>query len=223
MTYREGVTPSRFTDRREAGRLLGAHLLGLHDWPETVVLGLPRGGVPVAAQVARALSAPLDVFVVRKLGMPGHAELALGAIASGGVRVLNQDLLARLQVSERDIAQVEAGERAELQRRESLYRRGRPPLDLAGKTAVLVDDGTATGATMRAAARAVRLLKPARVVIALPVAPPDTAQELEAEADEVVCLLTPPFFYAVGQFYADFKQTSDAEVQAWLAPQDGLT
>lgn len=201
-----------FLSRQDAGRQLAARLLELGSWPQTTVLGLPRGGVPVAAEVARALGAPLDVFLVRKLGVPGYEEIALGAMASGGARVFNEDLLARLRLSERTLAELEAREGAELARREGLYRAGRPPLQLAGRTALLVDDGTATGATMRVAAQAVRALHPARVVIALPVAPPDTAAALRAEADEVVCLLTPPHFRAVGQFYVDFRQTEDDEV-----------
>ena len=211
----------RFLSRQDAGRQLAARLLELGEWPRTTVLGLPRGGVPVAAEVARALRTPLDVLLVRKLGVPGYEEVALGAIASGGTRVLNEDLLARLDLSERVLAELEAREGAELARREELYRAGRPPLQLAGRTALLVDDGTATGATMRVAARAVRDLQPARVVIALPVAPPDTAEELRAEADEVVCFLTPPQFRAVGQFYADFRQTEDAEVLALLGVGQG--
>lgn len=205
-----------FQNRQDAGRQLAAHLNGLHSWPHTTVLGLPRGGVPVAAEVARALNAPLDVFVVRKLGLPGYPEVAMGAIASGGVRVLNDDLVRRAGISAQAIAAATAREGAELARRETAYRAGRPPLELAGRAALLIDDGVATGATLRAALRAVRALLPVRVVVAVPVAPPEACRELEALADEVICLLTPPDFHAVGQFYRDFGQTTDAEVRACL-------
>lgn len=215
-----------FHNRQDAGQQLGAHLAGLHPWPDTVVLGLARGGVPVAAEVARALGAPLDVFVVRKLGLPGYAEVAMGAIASGGVRVLNDELVQRLGVSAGVIAAAEAREGAELARRETVYRAGRAPLPLAGRTALLIDDGVATGFSLRAALRAVRALGPTemvpvRVAVAVPVAPPDTCRELRALADEVTCLRTPPDFHAVGQFYRDFAQTTDAEVRACLDRADG--
>ncbi|QLG09676.1 phosphoribosyltransferase [Deinococcus sp. D7000] len=215
------MTQAPFHNRQDAGRQLGAHLIGLHPWPDTVVLGLPRGGVPVAAGVARALGAPLDIFVVRKLGLPGHAEVAMGAIAPGGVRVLNDELVRGLGVSAGAIAAAEAREAAELARREAVYRAGRAPLGLAGQTALLIDDGVATGFTLRAALQAVRALlppplAPARVAVAVPVAPPETCRELEALADEVICLHTPPGFSAVGQFYRDFAQTTDAEVRACL-------
>lgn len=215
-----------FHNRQDAGRQLGAHLAGLHSWPDTVVLGLARGGVPVAAEVARALGVPLDVFVVRKLGLPGYAEVAMGAIASGGVRVLNDELVQRLGVSAGVIAAAEAREGAELARRETVYRAGRAPLPLAGRTALLIDDGVATGFSLRAALWAVRALGPTemvptRVAVAVPVAPPDTCRELRALADEVICLRTPPDFHAVGQFYRDFAQTTDAEVRACLDRADG--
>lgn len=205
-----------FHNREDAGRQLGVHLSGLHAWPHSVVLGLPRGGVPVAAGVARALNAPLDVFVVRKLGLPGHSEVAMGAIASGGVRVLNDALVRRMGVSAQAMADAEAREQAELTRRETLYRAGRPSLTLAGRTALIIDDGVATGFTLRAALVAVRALSPAHVAAAVPVAPPDICRELQELADEVICLWTPPHFHAVGQFYRDFAQTTDAEVRACL-------
>lgn len=206
-------SPQRhFLDRRDAGQRLAARLLELRAWPETTVLALPRGGVPVAYEVARALQAPLDVFLVRKLGLPGYEEVAMGAIASGGVRVLNDDLVRRAGVTPGTIAQVEEREQRELTRREVAYREGRVPAPITGRTALLIDDGVATGATLRAALQALRLLSPARAVVAVPVAPPG----LRLDADEVVCLLTPPDFMAVGQFYADFGQTSDEEVRELL-------
>ncbi|KEF33734.1 phosphoribosyl transferase [Deinococcus sp. RL] len=209
-----------FQHRRDAGEQLAARLRERGPWPDSTVLALPRGGVPVGAEVARALGAPLDVFVVRKLGLPGYEEVAMGAVASGGVRVLNEDLLRRAGVSPNALAAAEARERAELARREQLYRGGRPPVPLAGRTAVVVDDGVATGATMRAGLEALRALGPARIVVAVPVAPPGTARALAALADELVCLLTPPDFMAVGQFYGDFTQTTDEEVRALLAGAD---
>lgn len=210
------MAQDRFLDRQDAGRQLAARLLERHGWPDTTVLALPRGGVPVAYEVAYALRAPLDVFLVRKLGLPGHEEVAMGAIASGGVRVLNDDLVRRAGVSERTIAAVEAREQAELARREQVYREGRTPAPVEGRTVLLIDDGVATGATLRAGLQALRSLSPARVVVAVPVAPPEARRMLEAQADEVVCLLTPHDFMAVGQFYADFHQTTDDEVRELL-------
>ncbi|WP_216318077.1 phosphoribosyltransferase [Deinococcus aestuarii] len=210
------MTHNRFLDRRDAGRRLAGHLLALGAWPEATVLALPRGGVPVASEVARSLHAPLDVFLVRKLGLPGYEEVAMGAVASGGVRVLNEDLLRRAGVSPQALEAVERRERAELERRERAYREGRTPAPVAGRTALLIDDGLATGATMRAALLALRPLGPARVVVAVPVAPPGVCRALEVEAGEVVCLLTPPHFGAVGQFYDDFRQTTDDEVRELL-------
>lgn len=201
-----------FLDRRDAGQRLAVRLLKLHSWPETTVLALPRGGVPVAYEIALALQAPLDVFLVRKLGLPGDEEVAMGAIASGGVRVLNEDVVRRSGVTAEAIAEVERREQAELVRRELAYREGRVPAPIQGRTVLLIDDGVATGATLRAALLALRPLSPARVVVAVPVAPPDLA----LEADEVVCLLTPANFMAVGQFYADFGQTTDEEVRELL-------
>lgn len=199
-----------FHDRQDAGQQLGDHLRRLHPWPDTVVLGLPRGGVPVAAEVARALTAPLDVFMVRKLGLPFQPEVAMGAVASGGVEWLNRDLLARLPLPPGAVEDVRRHELRELARRDARYRAGRPPLTLTGRTALLVDDGLATGATMHAALRA------ARVVVAVPVAPPDTGEALQPLADEVICLHTPPGFRAVGQYYRAFPQTTDEEVLAAL-------
>lgn len=205
-----------FKDRKQAGELLAERLvsLGYDRQPNLLVFGLPRGGVPVAFQVARRLKAPLDVWVVRKLGTPGHEELAMGAIASGGGRVLNPGVM------EHDtLAAVEAQQLAELQRRERLYRGNQPFPDLKGKTVLLVDDGLATGATMKAAIAAARQKQPARLVVAVPVAPPDTLAEIQALVDEVVCLETPAFFQAVGLWYEDFPQTSDEEVLALLHMQ----
>ena len=203
----------RFRDRAHAGRLLAERLRGFAGRP-TIVLALPRGGVPVGFEVARRLDAPLDVFVVRKLGVPGHEELAMGAIATGGVRLLNDDVIA--EVSARDIDAVTARERQELARRERAYRGDRPPPDVHGRTTILVDDGLATGATMRAAAAGVRRLEAARVVVAVPAAAAETCELLAGEADEVVCLTTPEPFYAVGLWYEDFSETSDDEVRRLL-------
>lgn len=207
-----------FKDRNQAGALLAERLvaLGYDRQPNLWVFGLPRGGVPVAFQVARRLGAPLDVWVARKLGTPGHEELAMGAIASGGGRVLNQEIVDSLQVSADTLAAVEQQQQAELQRREQLYRGNRPFPDLKGKTVLLVDDGLATGATMKAAIAAARQHHPARLVVAVPVAPPDTVAEIQALVDEVVCLETPAFFQAVGLWYEHFPQTSDEEVLALL-------
>lgn len=208
---------TRFRDRRDAGRVLAQALGQYRGRPDTVVLGLPRGGVPVAFEVARALGAPLDVFVVRKLGYPGHEEYAMGAIASGGVRVLNPDLAGQVQLFAAALEQVTAREAVELERREQLVRGTRKPLDLRGRTVILVDDGLATGSTMRAAVRALRLLGPARVVVGVPVACPDTCRELAREVDEIVCATAPQPFSSVGRGYRDFEQTTDEEVQELLA------
>jgi predicted phosphoribosyltransferase len=210
------MEPQRFTDRYEAGREL-ARLLGHYAHrPDVWVLGLPRGGVPVAYEVARALGAPLDVLVVRKLGVPGHEELAMGAIAPGGVRVLNQGLLEQLGIEPRELERVERRERAELERRQQAYRGPRPFPDLRGKSVILVDDGLATGASMRAAVLALRAMNPARIVVAVPVAPPDTCEALLEVADEVKALRQPEPFRAVGLWYEHFPQTSDEEVQELL-------
>ena len=195
--------------------MLGERLAGLAGQPDLLVLGLPRGGVPVAWEVARRLGAPLDVFVVRKLGFPGHEELAMGAIASGGVRVLNPEVIA-YGVSRAQIEQVTEKERRELERREQLFRGDRPPMRVADRTVVLVDDGLATGSTMRAAVRALRQERAGRIIVAVPVAAPSVCAEMKAEADEVVCAATPEPFRAVGLWYDDFVQTSDAEVRELL-------
>jgi putative phosphoribosyl transferase len=211
----------RFRDRREAGRLLAAQLSAYASRPDVLVLALPRGGVPVAAEVVRALGAPLDVFVVRKLGVPGHEEFALGAIATGGVRVLNDDVVQALRIPDRVIDAVAAKEQEELARRERLYRGDRPPLDVRGRTVILVDDGLATGATMHAAIKALRQQQPARIVVAVPTASPETCDELKREVDEVICATTPDPFYAVGLWYEDFSQTTDEEVRELLARGTG--
>jgi putative phosphoribosyl transferase len=206
----------RFRDRAEAGRALAGALSHYAGRDDVVVLALPRGGVPVAYEVAKALGAPLDVFLVRKLGVPGHEELAMGAIASGGVLVLDEGVLRWLGISEEQIQETLARELDELRRREAAYRDGRPLPDLKGKTVILVDDGLATGASMQAAARAVRRYDPARIVIAVPVASRATCDQFRDDVDEVVCAVTPEPFYAVGNWYADFSQTSDEEVRELL-------
>jgi predicted phosphoribosyltransferase len=205
-----------FRDRTEAGDVLAGQLGHYAGREDVLVLALPRGGVPVAARVARALGAPLDVFVVRKLGVPGHEELAMGAIASGGVRVVNEQVVGRLGLGEADLARVAEAEGRELARRERSYRQGRAPADLTGRVVILVDDGLATGSTMRAAVAAARRLGPARVVVAVPTAPVSTCQRLREEADEAVCATTPRPFRAVGYSYRSFPQTSDEEVRALL-------
>jgi putative phosphoribosyl transferase len=206
----------RFRDRREAGRLLAERLSAYAGRDDVIVLALPRGGVPVGYEVARRLGAPLDVFVVRKLGVPGYEELALGAVASGGVRVLNEEVVAELGLSEREIERIAERELAEVERRERAYRGDRPPLALRGKVAILVDDGLATGATMRAAALAARRLGPKGVVVAVPVAADQTCDEFRGDVDEVVCAFTPAPFFAVGLWYENFEQTSDEEVRELL-------
>ena len=212
----------RFADRVDAGRRLAAALDHLRA-DDVVVLGLPRGGVPVAAEVAAALGAPLDVIVVRKLGTPGHEELGMGAIGEGAVRVLNDEIVRSVGVSAEQLAAVETAERAELERRARRFRGDRPRLDLAGKTAVVVDDGIATGSTAIAALQVVRVLGASRVVLATPVAPHGIERRVAPFADELVVLDTPRWFSAVGQFYDDFDQTSDAEVIACLAGRRGPT
>lgn len=208
---------SPFQDRDEAGQRLARALRDHAHDPGLLVLALPRGGVPVALPVALALHAPLDVFIVRKLGVPGDEELAMGAIASGGVRVLNEEVVASYGLPASAIESATRRETAELARREALYRVGRPSLDATDRTVILVDDGVATGSTMFAAIEALRTMGPRRIVVAVPVAPPSTLQELEARADEVVCLEAHEPFIAIGRFYADFDQTSDAEVRSGLA------
>jgi len=206
-----------FRDRPDAGRELASKLMRYANCDDVVVLALPRGGVPVGYEVARALNAPLDVFVVRKLGVPGHEELAMGAIASGGVRILNDSVLSQLSISEKEIDEASAREEEELRRREQAYRDGRPPLDLEGKIVILVDDGLATGSTMRAAVQALRRHNPGWIVVAVPVGALETCRELKEEADDMACAATPNPFYAVGMWYDDFTQTSDDEVCELLA------
>jgi predicted phosphoribosyltransferase len=206
----------RFRDRREAGRLLARQLAAYAERPDVIVLALPRGGVPVAYEVAKALRAPLDVFLVRKLGVPGHEEYAMGAIASGGVRVLNEEAVRTLGIPPSAIEAAARREQQELERRSRAYRGERPPPDVHGRTVILVDDGLATGATMQAAILALRRLEPARIVVAVPTAAPDTCDEMRKSADDVVCAITPEPFYAVGLWYEDFSQTSDEEVRALL-------
>lgn len=201
-----------FRDRVEAGRFLAAKLKRFSNRSNAIVLALPRGGVPVAYQVATALDLPLDIFIVRKLGVPGHEELAMGAIASGGIRVSNEDIVQSLRIPESVIGTVAEMESHELERREKFYRQGAHPLDVKNKTVILVDDGLATGATMRAAARALRQKGVKEIVVAVPVAAPSTCKEFESEVDHVICGVTPEPFYGVGSWYRDFSQTSDDEV-----------
>jgi predicted phosphoribosyltransferase len=210
------VSTARFRDRVEAGRQLAARLASYADDPSVLVLALPRGGVPVGYEVARALRAPLDVFLVHKLGVPGHEELAMGAIASGGVRVLNPDVVEMLRIPPSVIEAVTAEEEQELARREREYRDDRPLPAVRGRTVILIDDGLATGSTMRAAAEALRSEGVGRLVVAVPVAPAETRDALAREVDEIVCLATPEPFFGVGMWYEDFSQTSDAEVRALL-------
>ena len=205
-----------FKDRREAGRILATRLSAYAGRGDVSVLGLPRGGVPVAAEVARALRASLDVFVVRKVGAPQQPELALGAIASGDVQVVNWYAVDALHITQETFSEIVARERAEIARRELAYRDGKPLPSLNGKTVILVDDGLATGATMLAAVQALRQLGPARIVVAVPVAAADTCAELKREVDEVVCAATPEPFYGVGMWYQDFTQTNDEEVRQLL-------
>jgi putative phosphoribosyl transferase len=208
--------PHRFRDRIEAGQRLAAELRTYVDDPDVRVLALPRGGVPVAFEVARALHAPLDVFLVRKLGLPQQPELAMGAIASGGTTVLDERLIRRAGVTAAELHAVEAQERRELERRERRYRGDRAPPDIAGRTVILVDDGLATGASMRAAVQAVRLHHPKRVVVAVPVAAAEACEAFRDVSDETVCALTPEPFHAVGLWYVDFSQTTDEEVHELL-------
>jgi putative phosphoribosyl transferase len=205
-----------FADRRQAGAALAAQLKEYQGKPDVVVVALPRGGVPVAFEVARALGAPLDIFVVRKLGLPGHRELAMGAIASGGVRILNEDVVQGFEIPPRAIDEVAHEEQRELERREREYRGDHPAVGLGGKTVILIDDGLATGSTMRAAVEAVRAHHPARVVVAVPVGARETCQEFADVADAVVCARTPRAFWAVGRWYRDFSETTDEEVKALL-------
>ena len=205
-----------FRDRVEAGELLAAKLAAYRDRDDVIVLALPRGGVPVAREVARTLGVPFDVYVVRKLGVPGHEELAMGAIATGGVRQVNRDVVEALGIPGNVIDAVAERELRELERREQAYRGNRAPMTITNKTVILVDDGLATGSTMRAAVMAVRQQQPARVVVAVPVGAPSTCADLAAEADDVVCVRTPDPFVAVGLWYRDFTPTTDYEVCALL-------
>jgi putative phosphoribosyl transferase len=208
--------PPLFTNRSDAGRRLAAALSSYAGRADVLVLALPRGGVPVAFEVARALSVPLDIFVVRKLAVPGHEEFAMGAIASGGIRLMDDALVRQLGISEREIEDVARAEQRELERRERQYRGDRPLPDVAGRTAILVDDGLATGASMRVAVAALRREHPARIVVGVPIAPAETCEALREEADTVVCALTPEPFAAVGLWYEDFEQTTDDEVHSLL-------
>ena len=210
------VSLQPFRDRVEAGEVLAESLARYRDRDDVIVLALPRGGVPVAAEIARRLHVPIDVFVVRKLGVPGHEELAMGAIATGGVRLLNDEVVEPLGIPAHVIDSVARSEQIELERREQLYRGPRGPIGLAGKTAILVDDGLATGSTMRAAVMAVRQQQPAHVIVAVPVGAPQTCDLLARDADEVVCVRMPDPFVAVGLWYRDFTPTSDQQVRALL-------
>jgi putative phosphoribosyl transferase len=205
-----------FKDRTDAGRKLAARLKRYADRADVLVLALPRGGVPVAYEVAEALKAPLDIFLVRKLGVPGYEELAMGAIASGGVRVINKDVVRQLNIPGEVIDAVAADEQQELARRERAYRDNRPPPNAKGRIAILIDDGLATGSTMRAAAAALRKQGPARIVVAVPVSSPETCDEFRSEVDEIVCAVTPEPFRGVGLWYEDFSQTTDEEVRELL-------
>lgn len=202
------MSPKLFHDRREAGRLLATKLAHYANRPDVIVLALPRGGVPVAHEVAQALGAPMDVFLVRKLGTPGHEELAMGAVASGGVRVLNKELVHGLGIPNYVMEAVTAREQEELARRERVYRGDRPPPDVRGRTVILVDDGLATGASMHAAIAALRQLEPARIVVAVPTASPETCEAFRAEVDDIICAITPDPFRAVGLWYEDFSQSA---------------
>ena len=211
----ETVLPG-FKGRQEAGRLLASFLLGMVDEEEAIILALPRGGVPVAAEISKVLGKPFDVLIVRKLGVPGHEEFAMGAIAAGGVRVLDENIVSQLGLSRSEVDSVIQRETRELERREHLYRGTLDRPDVAGRTVIVVDDGVATGSTMSAAIRLLRGRQVERIIVAVPVAPRDTVERLREEADEVVVALEPEPFGAVGQWYEDFSQTSDDEVQALL-------
>ena len=205
-----------FRDRTDAGKILAGHLGQYANRRDVVVLALPRGGVPVAFEVAEKLNAPLDVIIVQKLGTPGQEELTMGAIASGNVKILNHYVIEHLGISQAQIASAVAREQKELQRRERFYRGDRPPIDVSGRIVILIDDGLATGSSMRAAAAAIRQRQPSQLVLAVPVASESTCAELKKEVDEVVCAVTPMAFYAVGQWYQEFSQTTDQEVRELL-------
>ena len=206
----------RYSNRSEAARLLAQALQPYAGGSDMLILGLPRGGVPVAYEVAQTLKAPLDLMLVRKLGVPGHEELAMGAIATGGIRVLNAEVIERLGISDTEVERIAAREQQELQRRDRVYRGHRPPPDMEGRCVILVDDGLATGATMRSAIAAVRQQKPARLVVAVPVAPLHTVARLREEADEVVCPATPEPFFSIGRWYEDFAPVTDEDVRVLL-------
>jgi predicted phosphoribosyltransferase len=212
----EWCTEMVFQDRRDAGRILAQAIEMSRDWVDAIVLGLPRGGVPVAYEVARVLNLPLDIFIVRKLGVPGQEELAMGAIASGGTVVINQSVVHELGITDEVIEAVAERERLEIERRERAYRDGRPPARIEGRTVVLIDDGLATGASMLAAARALRP-RAHQVIVAVPVAAGPTCNQLRGEVDQIICTATPQPFFAVGRFYRDFEQTTDEEVRTLLA------
>ena len=205
-----------YADRRQAGKQLASQLAGYANRSDVLVLALPRGGVPVAFEVARALRASLDVFLVRKLGVPGQEELAMGAIATGGVRVLNEEVTGRIDIPSSTIDEVASREEQELKRRERLYRGDRPAPNVQGRTVILIDDGLATGSTMRAAVTALRKMQPSEIIVAVPVAAAETCADLRSEVDEVICGATPEPFMAVGAWYSDFEQTSDREVRELL-------
>ena len=206
-----------FRDRTDAGRRLASQLAGYANRPDVVVLALPHGGVPVAFEIARALNAPLDVFVVRKLGVPAYREYAMGAVAGGGAQSIDNDVVRRLGIPSSVISDVAAVELRELERQERLYRRDRSPLSISGETVIVVDDGMATGSSMRAAVAGLRMREPARIVVAVPVAPANVCDELRPEVDEIVCLSESKWFVAVGQWYENFRHVSDQEVQCLLA------
>jgi len=205
-----------FHDRAHAGRLLAKKLASYANREDVLVLGIPRGGVPVASEVARALHAPLDVLLVRKLGTPGQRELAMGAIASGGIRILNQQLIAELGISEEQLAETIAAQESELQRREQLYRGVRPGISVQGKITILVDDGIATGSSMLAAIDALRMLQPKAIVVAVPVAPSRGVEQIQNVVDKFICLLEPHWFLGIGEFYENFSPTEDSDVRGLL-------
>jgi putative phosphoribosyl transferase len=207
---------ARFRDRRDAGRILAQELLAYAGRSDVTVLALPRGGVPVAYEVALALNAPLDIFIVRKLGVPGHEELAIGAIATGGIQVLNEEIIFTLGIDRKLINMVSQRELSELKRREHSYRGDRPAPEVRDRNVILVDDGLATGASMRAAVAGLRTKRPARIVVAVPIAAPETCEAFASEVDEIICAITPEPFYGVGRWYEDFSQTTDQEVRTLL-------
>ncbi len=211
-----------FLDRADAGQKLAKQLSVYANRDDVVVLGVPRGGVPVAFEVAQALKAPLDIMLVRKLGTPGQQELAMGAIASGGVRILNEEVIRELGINQEQIEAATVAQQAELERREQLFRSGRPGVSVQGKTAILIDDGIATGSSMLAAIDALRALHPAQIVVATPVAPANMHNRMKGRADEFVCALTPEWFFAIGEFYQEFPQTEDSEVAELLTRADQI-